>query len=320
MRKDARHKTTWAVNIVLLVVSLLFSLLAAKHIWASREKISSFVQRPLEDDRGIGIFQSHPQLGWELIPNSIGSHKDPELEFDVTYRVDSLKHRVTPAPYNRSKIVFLGGSFTFGHGVDDAQVFSYLLQKRMPNTKIINAAVQGWGTAQAYLKLQQLFNQFDDIETVVYGYIADHNRRNFLRKEWLELLLNCCNRLNPYYYLENDKLIFGGLAPLSKGVSPSDYADLASEEQRITDRLILALKKLVETNGARFMLVFLPDRSSKQLSEGLKAKLGSLGYLDLRPKVFADEYFYSDHHPKPSAHKLIAEELEPKFRTRPAEG
>ena len=55
-----------------------------------------------------------------------------------------------------------------------------------PGHKVINAGVNGWGTGQALLAVEALLGQHDDVELVVYGFIANHLHRNHRRRSWLE--------------------------------------------------------------------------------------------------------------------------------------
>ena len=104
-------------------------------IWSPRTKHNT-----------IGIWKSDPVFDWVHIPGSSARHKVTPY-FDVKYTIDKFGHRVTSGDYHSSKILFLGGSFTFGHGVEDDEHYPALLQYHLRQYKIINAAVNAWGTA-----------------------------------------------------------------------------------------------------------------------------------------------------------------------------
>ncbi len=104
----------------------------------------------------------------------------------MRYRIDAYGHRVTPgAPEpGAPALIFLGASFTFGHGVEDDETYPALLQQRWPDLRIVNGATNGWGTTQALLSLDEHFEREPRIAGVVYAFITNHLVRNHRRKQW----------------------------------------------------------------------------------------------------------------------------------------
>jgi hypothetical protein len=127
----------------------------------------------------VGIFREDDIYGWAHIPSSVGRQRLVP-DYDAVYHIDSLGYRTAPnaPPLDTPKILFLGGSFTFGQGVEDSEPFPTVLQQAWPNIRVVNAGVNGWGTAQAYLKLNDEFARNDEIVMVVYGFITHHLKRN----------------------------------------------------------------------------------------------------------------------------------------------
>jgi hypothetical protein len=58
-------------------------------------------------------------------------------------------------PAGRTRIVMLGDSIAFGHGVRDGETFSALLESRDPRFDVVNLAVEGYGTDQELLRLER---------------------------------------------------------------------------------------------------------------------------------------------------------------------
>ena len=50
-------------------------------------------------------------------------------------------------------VLFIGGSFTQGWAVDDQETFPWFFQKKIPNLKVKNYGVGGYGTYQSFLLL-----------------------------------------------------------------------------------------------------------------------------------------------------------------------
>ena len=75
-------------------------------------------------------------------------------------------------------MLFVGGSFTMGHGVQYEDTFVGQVEA-MPQFpyQAVNLGVQGFGTDQSLLLLKRHFNKFNTI-AVVYTFIEDHIVRN----------------------------------------------------------------------------------------------------------------------------------------------
>lgn len=119
-----------------------------------------------------------PQLGWSYNPSTsyYGVYNGIEHHFDDN------GNRVRSANWKQSldlpKIVFIGDSVTFGTGLSFEDSFvgqfeAIFNQKYKTNVQVINLGVQGYGTDQSLIKLQQ---QIEDIKplAVVYTFIPDH--------------------------------------------------------------------------------------------------------------------------------------------------
>ena len=196
--------TYLAVVVVFVVVGGLFTDLGWKFYLAKR---TLFGERP------IGVFQPDPVLGWSHIPGAIGRHV--HFQFDVQYSIDEHGFRLlaTPSEPNRH-VLFLGGSYTFGHGVSDLQNIPALMATRhWPKSRVVNAAVNGWGTVQSYLKLKELIGLDPKASMVLYGWMSRHAERNYLS---IRRLKNYHDQgyKSPYFDLdENGNLLLQGTSP-----------------------------------------------------------------------------------------------------------
>ncbi|HKY07184.1 MAG TPA: hypothetical protein VJQ55_03040, partial [Candidatus Binatia bacterium] len=79
----------------------------------------------------------------------------------------------------RRDIIFLGCSFTHGWGLNDQETFAWKVQAALPNWKVHNFGVNGYGTCQSYMLLNRLFERERwHNPVVIYGYIGEHEDRN----------------------------------------------------------------------------------------------------------------------------------------------
>jgi lysophospholipase L1-like esterase len=268
------------------------------------------LQRQLFGPAKVGIWQDNPIFGWTNKPNAVGRHRKPP-DFDVQYHTDKYKHRITVTSYQLPKLLFLGGSFTFGHGVEDDEPYPAVLQKRWPQYKIINGAVNAWGTTQALLKLKEQLKRHDDIRLVVYGFITHHLYRNFLRKSWLKQIAVNRNRRNPYFNLVNGQLVFQGLADYKRD-GMLDGIEVAAMEITMTLKMLEKMKNLCQRSAISLLLLYLPDGSSNKLPQHFMKIFEPDFYLDLRQVVnYSKNKFVYDYHPTAKGHRLIADGIQP---------
>ena len=102
--------------------------------------------------------------------------------------------RLTGYNNKKEKIIFIGGSLTKGWAVDDTEAFPWLLQKKIKNYKIKNYGFGGYGGVQSFLKLQNIFENQNNIKLVIYGFIPHHEVRNIASGSWMYLLNKASKR------------------------------------------------------------------------------------------------------------------------------
>ncbi len=93
-----------------------------------------------------------PIVGWVNKPDFVGRQVKSN-EFDVAITINLFgARRAGPAPVApASRTLVVGDSFTFGHGVNDRETFSALLEGQLAGTDVMNAGCVGTGHDQQYL-------------------------------------------------------------------------------------------------------------------------------------------------------------------------
>jgi hypothetical protein len=122
------------------------------------------------------------ELGWSYLPNhaasqEFGTDSHPiDMQFDE--RGIRVADRETPLDPAAPSALFVGGSFTMGHGLEFEDTFIGQLDA-MPGfpLQVVNLGVQGFGTDQSLLQLKRHIETFDT-KLVVYTFMHDHVRRN----------------------------------------------------------------------------------------------------------------------------------------------
>lgn len=267
------------------------------------------IERQLLGPEAIGIFEADARLGWRHVPGAEGRQREVP-DFDVRYHIDAYGNRRVPGapPPGAPALIFLGGSFTFGHGVADDETYPALLQQRWPELRIVNAATNGWGTAQALLVLDEHLARESQVAGVVYAFISNHVVRNHLRKEWLVAVDEMQGRRNSYFELSNEELVFKGLAGPEQGVEASP--EQVRHEKRITLALVRALATRCREAGVPFLVVYLPDGTRGAIAPLLSKVVGPERLVDLRPELrYGSLHFANDSHLRPEGHRQVAAAL-----------
>jgi hypothetical protein len=251
------------------------------------------------DDRLVasGYYAPDPVLGWRPRPNVAGRYQ----RFDATFQTNSRGLRDREYPLARrpgvARIVVLGDSFTWGFGVNDDQIFTKVLERRLGGPEVINLGVTAFGTRQEieYLKREGLQYRPD---TVILAFCLndiyrddrppaeqyqEHQRSSSRRasaaamvslKAWLEehLILYQLARqaINTNKPLVNalvrmglkDKLL--GFEGLDTNLMPAlrVYPPALQRSLDQTKADLLELRQILTERNIRFILALIPSAQS----------------------------------------------------------
>ena len=122
------------------------------------------------------------ELGWSYIPSRSATQEFGQERPKVTMYFDDLGLRVAGTPDHADpaspSVLFVGDSFTFGHGVTYEESFIGQLRSRPDFPfQVSNLGVQAYGTDQALLLLKRQFQKFN-VKAVVYCFTWPQVERN----------------------------------------------------------------------------------------------------------------------------------------------
>jgi len=236
--------------------------------------------------------------------------------------------RLTGYNNKKEKIIFLGGSFTKGWAVDDNETFPWLLQKKIKNYKIKNYGVSGYGGVQSFLKLQNIFENQNNIKLVIYGFIPHHEVRNIASGSWM-YWLNTASRGTegklslPYASIKDKKLKihkpkqylklpFGNksalITKIEKRVLKLNAFRRTLHETKISQEIILSMKKISEENKSRFAFLILqkiPGEKFIKYKEFFKKN--SVDHINCYFQEGKEYIVEGEGHPNEIGHKSVSE-------------
>jgi lysophospholipase L1-like esterase len=117
------------------------------------------------------MHQADERLGYRLVPNYETRHQTSDFDTFIKINSEGLRdyeHR-KDKDSTTFRILVLGDSITFGLGVNIDESYPKLLEAMLNQNltggaqkkyEVINAGVDGYGTAQEYLYLQELGNRY----------------------------------------------------------------------------------------------------------------------------------------------------------------
>jgi hypothetical protein len=266
-------------------------------IWTARQRVAG--------PERLGIYQMDDRLGWRHQPNSHTTHT--HLDFVADYSIDAQGHRTLPrVAQPQGSIILMGCSFTFGHGVNDAETFAARLaadQWRL--WQVENVAVSGYGASQAYLILEDRLPVEPPPRLVLYGWLGTHAQRNERRRTWLELL-DLFGRRNPLIRWPDGQPPQVALIGPRDGVDDSPTLRTAELEQSVC--LLTEMYHLCAARRVAFACLLLANQPSDQdpVTDQLVTRLAEQQVPVIDARSVHGSYYEHDGHPRADWHAATA--------------
>jgi len=223
------------------------------------------------------MFEADARLGWKPIPGRhvIAPYSEGAPAIQMTLLPD--RGRTTGAGGDgHAKLLFVGCSFTQGWAIPDDETFAWRLQQQFPSLSVLNRGVAAYGTYQSLLVMEQALAGPERPEMVFYGFIEEHEPRNVAAPAWL-LLLALGSRAGmgstPYCTLAEDGTLIRHepesytrwpLRQYSALITFLEWryfeleaGDRGSQQQAVTEQLMLEMQRIAEQHSSRFCVVLL---------------------------------------------------------------
>ena len=129
--------------------------------------------------------QYDAQLGWRHIPRLqtrtqlVGLQYSLEVTINAEGCRDTLDYPTSKPSADSYRVIALGDSFTFGHGVATPQSWPALARRLFPQLDVLNFGVPGYGLDQMALLYELRASAFE-ADHVVIAFIPDDLRRVYL--------------------------------------------------------------------------------------------------------------------------------------------
>jgi hypothetical protein len=266
------------------------------------------------------------ELGWSYITNQTVVQEFGSDHRKIAMTFDDLGCRIRKsgeyADRSAATALFVGDSYTFGHGVDYEESFVGRLAA-MPGFpfQVVNLGVQAYGTDQALLFLERQFRKFNT-KLVVYTFTNMQIGRNEVYDRRIQYPDGLFLGTKPRFALKPD----GSLYLAARPVEYKDYSYFRlwaalqimqlrlgpPPSIRLTRAIIEQMKTFVESNGARFVVVDWYDDA--KFPWGLDVDLIRVGAN--APTGWSDWTIPGDPHPDARGHLSAAEYIASQLQER----
>ena len=283
-----------------------------------------------------------PHTDFRLRPNQQFRFQTEEFDTTVTINADGLRDQSIDLS-RPCRVLLLGDSFTFGHGVSDDQTFEYLLEQRLESLyperfTLINSGHNGYDTRREAAFLEHYGGRYSPNVIAIFFSLNDV-LANSGEHVWSPISTNIVLRHLPFkgvaalihYLLQNPGELLFKLG-FDVGYEKTDHLRClrdgeCPEAWEATRTAVAGIKREADEIGARVIFVNIPlleqvsanaasgTREPDRASRGLHRISEALGitFADfaLAPGLARRFYYGRDGHLTPEAHRLLAEFLFP---------
>ena len=268
-----------------------------------------------ESRAGYGLTYAYDaELGWRPVANTTGQYVGMRT-IRVSHNSLGLRDVELGGPSAKT-ILFLGDSFVWGYDVETDDRFTERMRADLPQLRIVNGGIAGYGTDQQVLLLRRLWERIKP-DVVVLVFCTENDRRDNSTnsrygghfKPYLELKPDGSAQFRGQpvpksrhvYFAENPLAHHSWLAR----VAVSAFVEIRHPAVHVadpTERLIGMMRDFVQSRGARFM-VGLQDNGS-----GLEPFLTAQN-IPFKSLEGAEHYFGDGDHWTPNGHAFVARRL-----------
>ena len=286
-----------------------------------------------------GYFQEDKLLGYKPPPNvKVSAIKKTERKtaYNVIYSFDKYSRRITPVDNHEKRtdyILFFGGSFAFGEGVNDNGTIPFYFSNLAINYMPYNYGFTGYGPQGMLARLQgsEITEEINEAHGIlVYVFIDDHLKRAIGSMR----VVSMWGHDMPYYTIDkNGRLIRKGNFETGRPVLTFIYRMIYKSQFAKFIRLKLPLRtnddhikltsKIIEEsrnefrkkfNSNEFYVLFYPGPYRSKHREKMmhylrEAKIKVLDYAELIDMTKKGFSIQGDGHPTARAHWCVARRL-----------
>ncbi len=326
LKKLSLSKNILIIILVYVFIGILF--LIVDGYLGYLKIVSLFPKQTLQN-----IHVPDAKLCWKPRPLERGHHR-ASGSFDVIYEMDENGYKKIENPKIPSRsLYFFGDSYTFGHGVSNADTSPTILADRYlrDDIAVYNLGVMGYGITQMAVRFLEIESKLRPGDLVIFSPTTQDLTRDVFSFT-MPMCLFFSNRVTPFQrfpvfrngqfeYWPMDNLfnrlrLIAEFAPCTgrflRLIEPKQIRlQKALENQKMNQEIIETVKEKVEKKGAHFCLFFLPEQEELSL-QNYSADVSYLTPLEIMPFFHQEaisQMFFPEGHWNPLGHQMAAEAI-----------
>jgi len=281
--------------------------------------------RPYDYPPRAGIrlqFEAWEPCGYRLVPSTSSTYrvppKDGRVITVVSNRDGFRANRELDEPDVRPRILFLGDSLVFGHGVQESERFTDVLQTRNPSLRIENLGMAGYGPDLMLRSLEAVGLKLKPFMVVLCMYTDDFRR---VRPEYQGI-----GFLIPRFKIKSGRLVtvpyptpnLWNRLYFSVAINKVLWS-FTNWEWDLNRAILDRFEQIGDQQPFRKVIVFLPGTSDTPNDQKRRlwlkqyAEHHTTPFLDLSDainKMGRQAFLEGDPHFSPTGHLIVARELE----------
>ena len=323
-------------NTVLLAMSLLAAFLLGELV------VRVFISEPIKPrfviDSGYGVRANEPNISTV--------HAWPgEYEVTVSNNAAGMrgsKDYVQKKDRGVVRIALLGDSFVYGHGVNDNEVVSFILEQYLNESRsqtryeVLNFGVSGFGQAEEFMTYRKLVRKYEPDLVVIFYFnndvtndavsnLFDLAESGLLRETGNQYLPGVKARellysMAPVRFLFEHSQLWNMLRNrlsalvqnhLMKEKGFLFYDDKNEKAVELNQGILREFVRVIKQDGAQPVLFLIPDKEmvSNFSMSGNELKRMDLLVLDGAHILESTDYYEQDGHWRNSGHRKSAQAL-----------
>jgi hypothetical protein len=240
-----------------------------------------------------------PQLGWTFVPSRTGHASVGGREIDYAFDAAGYRVRQVDAPVDvtRPTILFIGESVMFGEGLAWEESIPAQVES-MIGIQSANLAVHGFGTDQAYLRLQRELPHFKQPTAVVTLFMSSLFGRNLDEDR---------PHLGPGLTWLSGSAGHSRLTSIAKLVVPYRSDETIERGVLVTRDVLRAIASLTRSRGATPLILVPQFGAETPVEHKLRQRvLDDGGFSYVWVEINAAWRLPWDRHPNPQAARALA--------------
>lgn len=327
--KSARKELSWKGRLF-YGLFLFLLLIATAEITVRFIGFSAWnpAQRQATTDTADPILVPHPRYGFMPNAKEFTVILNDQLSFHTKHTEAGF--RISSQPSQKDSIFLpemwiMGGSFTYGWGIETKQTFPYLMQIARPEYRVYNMGIPAWSPFQNFLLLQDEIKKGNKPEFVVLAYASFHDQRVTCNDFWMKAIST--QEVTKAFEYPYSRLPSFGQGKLPIQYEPYLFQKYSafvhfleiqknhSQENKLDSKnssriLLEQMASFCSKNDVKFVLAGLePDQDTKNMLESQKEnawKVCDISVDRTKPGMSLEPL---DPHPSAAAHRIYSENL-----------